>query len=93
MSTERDGTRFRAVCRGEVDLTTHAALYDTVLTGVLHRGTRWIELDLEEVTFLSACGARSLLRLAGAAHEHGKPFELHTSAPVRRVLDMVVFLS
>lgn len=91
--TSCDGTRFVATCRGEVDLTTAEELYDAVLLGVLSGRTHHIEVDLADVTLLSASGVRSLLSLASAAHDHGKPLELRMSASVRRVLGMVGLLN
>ena len=90
--TQRTGTRFVAVCRGEMDMTTCDLFFAEVLPGVTDTATSRVSIDLAEVIFLSASGLRSLLLLLCAAHHNGKSFELHRTQPqVRRVLDLFGF--
>ncbi|MBV9312847.1 MAG: STAS domain-containing protein [Pseudonocardia sp.] len=70
--TQRDGTRVLVTCQGEIDLATCDQLYYCVIGCVTDRRTRRIQIDLAGVTFLSAAGLRSLLRLYEAAQERGK---------------------
>ncbi len=90
--THRSGEQFIATCRGEMDVTTCDLFFAAVLPGVTDTGTTRVSIDLAEVTFLSACGLRSLLLLLCAAHYNGKSLELHRVQPqVRRVLDLFGF--
>ncbi|MFD9698686.1 STAS domain-containing protein [Lentzea sp. NPDC059081] len=90
--THRTGTRFVAVCRGEMDVTTCELFFAAVLPGVTDTATSSVSVDLGEVTFLAASGLRSLLLLLCAAHHNGKTFDLRDPQPqVRRVLDLFGF--
>ncbi|HUQ60749.1 STAS domain-containing protein [Lentzea sp.] len=90
--TERSGTRFVAVCRGEMDVTTCELFFAAVLPGIADTATSDVSVDMADVTFLSAGGLRSLLLLLCTAHHNGKTFELrHTQPQVRRVLDLFGF--
>lgn len=87
-----EGTRFVAVCRGEMDVTTCDLFVAAVLPGITDTAIDRVTVDLAEVTFLSASGMRSLLLLLCAAHHNGKSFDLHDVPPaVRRVLDLFGF--
>ena len=86
---QRSGTRFVVTCRGEMDMTTCEVFFAAVLPGITDTATDRVQVDLAEVTFLSASGLRTLLLLLCAAHRNGKSFDLHhLRPPVRRVLDL-----
>ncbi|HWC81799.1 MAG TPA: STAS domain-containing protein [Pseudonocardiaceae bacterium] len=84
-----DGVEFHVSCRGEIDMATTDQLYSAVINGVTDSDTRCIRIDLADVTFLSAAGLRSLVRIQAAAQEHGKALQLLRVPPLaRRLLDI-----
>jgi anti-sigma B factor antagonist len=88
--TRRDGGRFLVTCRGEIDLATRDHLYDSVIGGIEDGRTLTVQVDLAGVTFVSAAGLRSLVRLFEAAQGAGKPFHFDRLPPlVHRLLDIV----
>lgn len=90
--TQRSGTRFVAVCQGEMDLTTCEVLFAAVLPGITDPAVDEVSVDMTGVTFLAASGLRSLLLLLFATHYTDKTFDLVNTPPqVRRVLDLFGF--
>ncbi len=90
--TQRRGTRFVVICRGELDVTNCELFFAAVLPCITDTATDGVSVDMAEVTFLSASGLRSLLLLLRAAHHNDKSFTLHDTQPqVRRVLDLFGF--
>ncbi|EOD70492.1 STAS domain-containing protein [Amycolatopsis vancoresmycina] len=90
VTLRRDGARSVISCSGELDHSTRDRFYRTAIAEVTDSAIRHVEVDLSEVTFLSAAGVHGLCELARAAERHATTFELGPAGGlVERILTIV----
>jgi anti-sigma B factor antagonist len=80
---------YRLVVRGEVDLATAPTLADRVTEAERDR-PRALEVDLAEVSFMSAAGVRVLLDAAHRAQSEGRRLVVvNPQPPIRRLFALL----
>jgi anti-anti-sigma factor len=83
----------RVVVRGEVDVTTAAALRDRLLCVLRDRTPAIIQVDLAGVGFLDCTGIDVLVAVHNAAARSGCPLRIiHPQHIVRRILEVTGLL-
>jgi anti-sigma B factor antagonist len=77
---------------GEVDLDSASLLRETVEAAIARQGIAWIDIDLNNVTFVDSTGIAVLVAMFKAAGEHGIALQVLRPHPMVRTLLEIVGL-